>query len=333
MTNRTEILFQKFIDGTCTQQEFNELMDLLQSHQEEESVRAMLQKVYSQVEQTLPSYTYVDASGSLLPEPPAQVETAPKRIVRSHFRLAAAAAILLAASLITWVLLKQTDTVQHSQLSQTVTKSTEKKEQKHLVLSDGTQVWLNAASELTYPPSFDGKARVVYLKGEAYFDVKNAERIPFLIYTGNVVTKVLGTAFNIRAYPDQQDIRVEVKRGKVQVSKENKIMATLNPGQAVMVPSITQEAVELKKVKEEEVAEWTAGKLHYRDQSLKEILLDLERHFNAQIVVEDEALLKENLNSTSDKNAGLENVLDNICLSLGAGFEKKNGKYIIKQIR
>ncbi len=320
MTNRTEILFQKFIDGTCTQQEFNELMDLLQSHQEEESVRAMLQKVYSQVEQTLPSHTYVDASGSLLPEPPAQPDPAPKRIVRSHFRLAAAAAILLAASLITWVLLKQTDTVQHSQLSQTVTKSTRKRKNRSTwCFQMATQVWLNAASELTYPPSFDGKARVVYLKGEAYFDVKNAEKIPFLIYTGNVVTKVLGTV-NIRAYPDQQDIRVEVKRGKVQVSKSNKIMATLTPGQAVMVPSIAKEAVELKKVKEEEIAEWTSGKLHYRDQSLKEILLDLERHFSAQIVVEDDALLKENLNSTSDKNAGLENALDNICLSLGASF-------------
>lgn len=333
MTNKTEILFQKFLDGTCTQQEFNELMDLLQSNQHEDAVRAMLQKVYRQVEQTLPSHTYVDASGSLLPEQPSIPEQPPQRLVRGHFRLAAAAAILLVASLLTWVLVKQSKTDKPIHLAQTVTKSTEKKEQKHLVLSDGTQVWLNAASELTYPPSFDGKTRVVYLKGEAYFDVKHADKIPFLIYTGNVVTKVLGTAFNIRAYPDQHDIRVEVKRGKVQVSKSNKVMATLTPGQAVMVPSEAKEAAEFKTVKEAEVAEWTSGKLHYRDQSLKEIVQDLERHFSATIEVEDEALLKEVLNSTCDKNAGLENALDNILLPLGASFEKKNGTYRIKPNR
>lgn len=333
MTNKTEILFQKFVDGTCTQQEFNELMDLLRDNQQEESVRAMLQKIYGQVEQTLPSYTYVDASGSLLPEQPLQPEMPPKRIVRGHFRLAAAATILLAASLFTWMLLKQSDSVQHPKLAQPVTRTTEKKEQKHLILSDGTQVWLNAASELTYPTSFDGKSREVYLKGEAFFDVKHAEKIPFLIHTGNVVTTVLGTAFNIRAYPDQQDIRVEVKRGKVQVSKADKVMATLTQGQAVQVAAVKQEEAEVKNVKEAEVAEWTEGKLHYHDQSLKEILQDLERHFNAEIVVENEGLLKEQLNTTLNKNAGLQKALENICLPLGASFEKKNGKYSIRQIR
>lgn len=334
MTNKTEILFQKFLDGTCSQQEFNELMDLLRDNQHEESVRAMLQKVYRQVEQTLPSYTYVDSTGSLLPEQTIPSEAPPKRVVRGHFRrLIAAATILLAVSLLTWMLLKQNDSVQHPKLAQPLTRSTEKKEQKHLVLSDGTQVWLNAASELTYPTSFDGKSRVVYLKGEAFFDVKHAEKIPFLIHTGNVVTAVLGTSFNIRAYPDQQDIRVEVKKGKVQVSKADKVMATLTQGQALQVSSLAQEAAEIKNVKETEVAEWTAGKLHYHDQSLKEILQDLERNFNATITVEDEGLLKEQLNTTLDKNAGLEKALENICLPLGAKFEKKNGKYRIKPIR
>lgn len=333
MTNRTEILFQKFLDATCTQQEFNELMDLLQNNQHEESVRNMLQKVYRQVEHTLPSYTFVDATGSLLPEQPAPAEPLPKKLVQGHFsKLAVAAAILLAISLLTWLLVKQRTSPRHPQLAQIVTKSTEKKEQKHLVLSDGTQVWLNAASELTYPPSFDEKARIVYLTGEAYFDVKNAEKVPFLIHTGNVVTKVLGTAFNIRAYPDQHDIRVEVKRGKVQVTRANKVMATLTPGQAVEIPS-TEKAAELKPVKENEVAEWTSGKLHYRDQPLREILNDLERHYNVQIEVQDEALLTEVLNSTCDKNASIEQALENILLPLGAIFENKNGKFVIKTIR
>lgn len=331
MTNKTEILFQKFLDGTCTQQEFNELMELLQTNQHEDSVRTMLQKVYKEVEQTLPSYTYVDATGSLLPEQQPQPEPVPQKVVRGYFpRLTAAAAILLAVSLLTWVLLKQRTTA--PQLANRETRSTEKKEQKYLVLSDGTQVWLNAASELTYPPSFDGKARVVYLTGEAYFDVKNAEKIPFIIHTGKVVTKVLGTAFNIRAYPEQSDVRVEVKRGKVQVSKGNKVMATLIPGQSVNVPA-GEKAAELKTVKAEEVAEWTSGKLHYRDQSLKEILIDLERHFNVQIEIPDEAWTQEELNHTCNSTGTVENAMESILLATGATYEKKDGKYIIKKNR
>lgn len=331
MTNKTEILFQKFLDGTCTQQEFNELMELLQTNQHEDSVRAMLQKVYKEVEQTLPSYTYVDATGSLLPEQLPQPEPVPQKVVRGYLpRLTAAAAILLAVSLLTWVLLKQRTTA--PQLANRETRSTEKKEQKYLVLSDGTQVWLNAASELTYPPSFDGKARVVYLTGEAYFDVKNAEKIPFIIHTGKVVTRVLGTAFNIRAYPEQSDVRVEVKRGKVQVSKGNKVMATLIPGQSVNVPA-AEKAAELKTVKAEEVAEWTSGKLHYRDQSLKEILIDLERHFNVQIEIPDEAWTLEELNHTCNSTGTVENAMESILLATGANYEKKDGKYIIKKNR
>lgn len=331
MTNKTEILFQKFLDGTCTQQEFSELMELLQTNQHEDAVRAMLQKVYQEVEHTLPSFTYVDSSGSLLPEQQPQPEPVQPKIVRSYLpRLTAAAAILLAVSLLTWVLLRQRTSA--PQLANRETRATEKKEQKYLVLSDGTQVWLNAASELTYPPSFEGKARVVYLTGEAFFDVKNAEKVPFIIHTGKVITKVLGTAFNIRAYPEQQDVRVEVKRGKVQVSRGTRVMATLIPGEAVNVPA-AEKAPERKTVKEEEVAGWTSGKLRYDYQSLKEIFIDLERHFNVQIEVPDEAWALEEFKHACNSTDTVEQAMEGLLVASGTTYEKKDGKYIIKKNR
>src|SRR5439155_2315167 len=104
-------------------------------------------------------------------------------------------------------------------------------EQKYLLLPDSTQVWLNAASSLEFPEAFQSGKREVYLVGEAFFDVKHAENRPFIIHTGNVTTRVVGTAFNIKGYPDQPDVIVSVKRGKVQVSKNEKLVATLTVGQ------------------------------------------------------------------------------------------------------
>ena len=332
MTNKTEILFQKFIDGTCTQQEFNELMDMLQSNQHEASVRAMLQKVYTHIEQTIPSQTFVDASGSLRPEQAEEEEQpAPKPVVRSHFRrLSIAAATLLAVSLVTWMLIPREKEPKHPALSQIEKRTTQKKEQQHLVLPDGTQVWLNAASELTYPPAFNGNSREVYLTGEAFFDVKHAEKVPFIIHTGKVITRVLGTAFNIRAYPDQKAISVEVKRGKVEVSKANKVLAVLTPGQAVQVPAVGKEAA-LKQVKETEIAEWTEGRIHYRDQPLREIILDLERNFNVEIEVTDRKLLDEPVNISVDKAKGAEPALMQLCVLYAAKLERNNNQFIIKK--
>lgn len=331
MTNKTEILFQKFIDGTCTEQEFNELMDLLQTNQHEAPVRAMLQKVYTQIEQTIPSQTFVDASGSLRPEQAEEPATPVRSVVRSNFtRLAVAAATLLVVSLITWILIPREKDPKHPALSQIVKRTTEKKELQHLVLPDGTQVWLNAASELTYPPAFNGNSREVYLTGEAFFDVKHADKVPFIIHTGKVVTRVLGTAFNIRAYPDQKSISVEVKRGKVEVSKADKILATLTPGQAVQVPASGKEAA-LKQVKETEVAEWTEGKLHYRDQPLKEIIRDLERNFNVEIEVMDVSLLDEPVNTTIEKQKGIEAALLQFCELYKLKLERNQTKFIIKK--
>ncbi|HVK48945.1 MAG TPA: DUF4974 domain-containing protein, partial [Pseudobacter sp.] len=94
-----------------------------------------------------------------------------------------------------------------------------------------------------------------------------------------------------------------------------------------------EKAAELKTVKAEEVAEWTSGKLHYRDQSLKEILIDLERHFNVQIEIPDEAWTQEELNHTCNSTGTVENAMESILLATGAAYEKKDGKYIIKKNR
>lgn len=329
MTNKTEILFQKFIAGDCTEQEFHELMDLLQENQHEEQVRAMLQQVYRQVEQTLPSGTFVDQTGNLFPPNNTTPSLPVKAPVRRLYKtIAVAASVLIITSITGWLLWRTTAPATPITAANTVKKNTARSEQRYLLLPDGTEVWLNAASELVFPPAFEKNKREVFLTGEAFFDVKHADRIPFIIHTNNVVTKVLGTAFNIKAYPGQPDVLVTVKRGKVEVSKDNKVIATLTPGQQVQVPSVAAPVV--KNVKEEEVAEWTSGKLRYDGRPLADILQDLERTYNVRIIVEGDRLAQEKLTTSFRRDIGVEQALRILCELTNAKLTIEKEQYIIR---
>ncbi|RYZ95824.1 MAG: hypothetical protein EOP47_25055 [Sphingobacteriaceae bacterium] len=85
----------------------------------------------------------------------------------------------------------------------------------HITLGDGTKIWLNGGSKLKYPETFRGKLREITIEGEAFFDVAHDADHPFIVHTGDITTQVLGTSFNIKAYPDEQLLKVDVVSGKV----------------------------------------------------------------------------------------------------------------------
>ncbi|NII27791.1 DUF4974 domain-containing protein [Pseudoflavitalea sp. X16] len=335
MPARIEILFNKFIAGTCTQQEYQELMDLLQENQHEETVRHMLAQVYQSTARSLKSVTYVDNQGLLQTGTNEEVAAEPGiiRPMRHRYRrLAIAAAAMLVLSAGGWWFFRNQQALPSvAQVpANAVHKITQRGEMKYLLLPDSTQVWLNVASTLDFPESFSGEKREVYLSGEAFFDVKHAEDHPFLIHTGNVITKVLGTAFNIKAYPGQPDVVVSVKRGKVEVSKNDKVMATLTVGQEVKVPTAVQEAV-VGNTKESMVAAWTTGRLSYTSRPVQDILDDLERNYNVSIELADSTLGAEIFTTSFRRDIGVEEALDIICKATDTKLSKENGIYIINK--
>src|SRR5688500_15876627 len=200
MPARIDILFQKFIEGTCSKQEYDELMDLLQQNQHEEKVRSMLNQVYQTATRSLPSGIYVDTNGDLqkVGSTPVADSEPPVRRNRAWMAWSAAALVLLLAG--AWFLFYNKDLSDPKQViaESSVKKITQRAEQKYLLLPDSTQVWLNVASTLEFPETFRSGVREVWLVGEAFFDVNHAEDIPFIIHTGNVTTRVLGTAFNVK---------------------------------------------------------------------------------------------------------------------------------------
>src|SRR5690606_23654161 len=135
---------------------------------------------------------------------------------------------------------------------------TNNKEHRLIVLADGSKVWINANSELSWSPDFNMKRREVVLHGEAYFDIRHDPERPFIITTGDVKTTVLGTAFNIRAFPTEKAVTVTVKRGKVRVESANKKQATVTANQQVTLDMSSAKAeTQPIHVNPDSVLEWT----------------------------------------------------------------------------
>ena len=143
-------------------------------------------------------------------------------------------------------------------------------------LVDGTQVKLNSGSKLTYPEEFTGVERRVTLTGEAFFEVAKNAKMPFIINTGNINTTVLGTSFNVQA-SGENEVRVAVLTGKVKVAD------TLNQQEVFLLPedlAIVQTANgNITKTKFDAALEfgWKDGKLVFKEASLKEVLIQLEK--------------------------------------------------------
>jgi transmembrane sensor len=206
--------------------------------------------------------------------------------------------------------------------------STARSGQYEVVLPDGSHVWLNAASTIRFPASFTGKERSVELLGEAWFDVQHADKIPFVIHSGNLTTSVMGTAFDIKAYPGEQSMTVAVQRGRVKVQSGNRLLATLEKGRQVKVmasASSIQSSIDTAII-----AGWKKGNLYYKDERLADIVADLQRVFNASIQI-NRASLKEEITTVSfNKNTGLTKALAIICRITDARFSENNGTYIIE---
>ena len=208
-------------------------------------------------------------------------------------------------------------------------KFTERKEQQYLLLPDSTQVWLNAASSLEFPDKFRENKREVYLTGEAFFDVKHADNFPFLIHTKNVTTTVVGTAFNIKAYPDQKVIIVSVSRGKVKVSRNDQLIATLTMGQQVKVNN-TKEPVIEKEVAVEKINSWQQGDLVYDDIAFEDIVKDLQNVFNVEIKIEDPAIRQLSITTSFNRDIGAQKAVAILCRFTKRQLLNKNGTLIIK---
>lgn len=149
-----------------------------------------------------------------------------------------------------------------------------------LRLADGTQVWLNAETELSFPAVFTGSERRVTLKGEAYFQVRPDSLHPFVVEAGDQRLTVLGTSFGLRAYADEGRILTTLETGKVKVEAADR-QVVLQPGEQARYENNT---VRVEKVNTALYTAWHKGMFIFSDQSLEDILHTLARWYNMEVV-------------------------------------------------
>lgn len=164
------------------------------------------------------------------------------------------------------------------------TMTTPRGRQFQLTLPDGTGVWLNAASSITYPVSFSGSNRKVTITGEAYLEVARNNQQPFLVdVDGKSQVEVLGTSFNINSYSDEESIRTTLIDGSIKVSKAGQ-SAILKPGQqADIIPSSGSSINIMNDTDLEKTLAWKNGLFNFNGATLPTVMRQLERWYNIKV--------------------------------------------------
>ncbi|QIA08126.1 FecR family protein [Draconibacterium halophilum] len=152
---------------------------------------------------------------------------------------------------------------------------------KEVFLADGTHVWLNAGSELSFPSDFTEKNREISLHGEAYFEVTANEKNPFLVKTGNHTVKVTGTKFNICEYPEDKMIETTLVEGKVKIISGN-FFKDLYPGEQSTFYTETAEVLIGEKDFDIYTA-WREGRYEFRNESVDKVFQIMERWWDVDI--------------------------------------------------
>ena len=262
-----------------------------------------------------------------------------KFLQKKYYRIlwgAVAASILLF-----WLHFRTNDNNEIKPINNTV--STKAGDKASINLPDGSKVWLNGDSKITYVGDFGNKTREVYLSGEAFFDVAKDKTKPFIIHTRTINLKVLGTAFNVRSYDNEKETETALVHGSVEITlryrPDQKIL--LKPGEKLLVKNFPVDtSLKYKKQKRDEETpiavltnmhyygtdsssvetSWTKNQLEFNDEPLDKIALNLERWFNIRVTITDERLKKEKYTATLEEDDKLKDFLEVLKLAEGSNF-------------
>jgi ferric-dicitrate binding protein FerR (iron transport regulator) len=335
MQERLNYLFLQYLNNASSQKELEEFFECIARSKTDSELRTLIRKVYDQIKKAHPSLTYVDGDGNLVfneivhRDPNDLRSRSPKKKLISILPIVL---LILLSTMALWIFNKNSQKeVAIASVRSLTKKFTERKEQQYLLLPDSTQVWLNAASSLEFPDKFSGSRREVYLTGEAFFDVKHSDNFPFLIHTKNVTTTVIGTAFNIKAYQNQKVIIVSVSRGKVKVSRNDRVIATLTKGQQIRVNNRKErDTVIAKEVAVEKINSWQQGDLVYDDIAFEDIVKDLQNVFNVEIKIEDPAIGQLGITTSFNRDIGAQKAVAILCRFTNRQLINEDGTLIIK---
>jgi len=196
-------------------------------------------------------------------------------------------------------------------------------EKSIITIPDGSIVTLNADSKLKYPDQFDDKIREVYLEGEAYFEVHHNSNRPFIVHSENLSTTVLGTKFDISAYPEKRTITVSLLEGKVKVSREEKgkdnEIVVLKPKEQLLYDK-ENNVSSFEQFDSLEAVGWKDNIYKFENEPLGEVLSQLERAFGVKFKLDDQSVLLQKI-TIKFKKKSLQTVADVIKSLTGLDYK------------
>jgi ferric-dicitrate binding protein FerR (iron transport regulator) len=198
-----------------------------------------------------------------------------------------------------------------------------------LTLSDGTTVWLNARTRLTYPTAFVGNQRRVSIEGEAFFEVAEDKNKPFIVSANESEINVLGTTFNVYNYSDEPVSRISLLEGSVQIHSKTSpdIEVTLRPQEEAIFQNQT---MTIGKIPNNDYFLWREGIYSFENETLNNILKKLELYYDIKIEVKDPAILKWKYTVKFRQRDGIDEILRALCKVYPLKIRKNEEKNIVK---
>lgn len=324
MENQQDIkrLFNLYLQGSINPQQEKVLFKYLRESKDTENEFAELMAEAWKKEPALREESAAAAQG--LNQIWNKVEQKKQRKDHRFLLLKYAASVILFASAgLGWYSYQKQET---EAVIEWVSKTTSAGEKVKMILPDSSIVYLGSKSKLSWPARFiKGSLRNVRLEGEAFFEVKHDVSSPFIVYAAHLKTQVLGTSFNIYAYPDDQTFSVTVRTGKVAVAEhingKTKALSILTPGMSLTYQDKSSRyAINTERV--EDVKSWTENRFVFRKENLGMMLERLERYYNVHFELKNPDLAGCHFNATFN-NKSIGQVMEQLRIMSGNKIKYK----------
>lgn len=306
--SRLEYLFQRYIERTCSEEERQELLALIRQSMYDKYLKKLIDSSWDMyaIDNHFSNEKADNIFNTIIAWEGQYVPLIKKTFIPLWFKVAAIFLITITAGILYYTQPKAENKVAVKQQFHT------DKEHRRIQLPDGSTVILNAGSRLEYPKTFDGNTREVSLVGEGYFDICHDTRKPFKVHTGKLITTVLGTAFNIKAYSREKSITVTVTRGKVEVGDKEHTFNIITPNQQVTYNGENSKHTQ-RTVNAKNIIEWQKKDVFFDDMRMDEAAKQLEERFGVKMNFTKEALKDCRFTGTFLKGESFEQILDVIC--------------------
>lgn len=207
--------------------------------------------------------------------------------------------------------------------------SVQKGQKAQIVLPDGSNVWINSDSKLTYGIRFNNQERVLQLDGEAYFEVTPDKQRPFIVETNGMSVKALGTSFDVKSYSEDKEIATVLMTGKVEITSRN-MKQIMTPNEKAIYNKETGNLEVTTITDAIDYAGWKDNLLRLNAETIENVAKILERNYNTKIIFKSEALKQYRVTGPLG-NTSLESVLEILSLTFPLSYEVKDSLIILRE--